>query len=80
MSYGVAPSFADVMYRSPKYRYIHHTVEGFIFVDADKTIKLDANISGSPFPSHRLFLNSQVKKTILQGPLSGLWKLDSIVK
>jgi hypothetical protein len=38
--------------------------------------QLDTQLSGSRFPSHRVWINEDVKTTIDQGPFSNLWDCD----
>jgi hypothetical protein len=70
-------SFADVLWRHPNYRYIHHKVSGTIS-RGNGNLEIGAQLDGSKFPSHRLFINGKVEATIPQGALSELWYLDSI--
>jgi hypothetical protein len=55
---------------------IWHKVTGRIFCQGDAGM-IEAQVNGSQFPSHRLWLMGTLKQTIPQGNLSGLWQSDS---
>jgi hypothetical protein len=53
--------------------YIWHTVSGRIECDGDD-IRVNARVTGSQFPSHRVFVNGVIHGlTVPQGPFSNLW-------
>jgi len=54
---------------------IWHRVSGRIYCDGDKGY-IEATLSGSAFPSHRLWLMGNLKTTIPQGPMANLWESD----
>ncbi|MDR4507767.1 MAG: hypothetical protein MRJ65_05940 [Candidatus Brocadiaceae bacterium] len=75
-TYGRPHFFAELSFQLIKFRRsvnIWHSVFGRIFCDGDKGY-IEATLKGSSFPSHRLWLNGELKKTIHQGPLANLWK------
>jgi peptidoglycan hydrolase-like protein with peptidoglycan-binding domain len=61
------PAFQLVCPRAS--RFIWHRIEGDIDCNGLKNLTL----SGSHFPTHRLFVDGVLQGTIPQGPFSGLW-------
>ena len=58
--------------------YIWHSVSGRIKC-SDGGVRVDARITGSHFPSHRVFVNGVARApTIRQGPFSNLWVPTSV--
>lgn len=55
---------------------IWHRVWGTVTCKAGKA-SLDASISGSAFPSHRVWTDTRSRSTVEQGPFSNLWECDA---
>lgn len=70
-----ASTFAQVRYRQPNHRYIHHSVSGFIQLSSGE---IEVSVSGSKFPSHILFLDGSSLSQVTQGDFAELWKLGNI--
>lgn len=68
------PSFQFIKFRNSV--NISHRVTGRIYCNGDKGY-IEATLSGSAFPSHRLWLMGELKTTIPQGSLANLWESDS---
>ena len=69
----VEPSFQIVKPRTSV--FIWHKIEGEIDVSTGFTITT-ASITGSQFPSYRLFVDNVIVSTDLQGDLANLWVPD----
>jgi len=54
-------------------RTIQHTVEAKVCCDGT----VDAQITGTAFPSHRVFVDGSATSTVLQGPLEALMRIDN---
>jgi len=70
-----ASTFAQVRFRQPNHRYIHHTVSGHIQIS---TGEIEVSVGGSAFPSHALFLDGERIGLVEQGDFAELWKLGNI--
>lgn len=55
--------------------FIWHTVSGVITCNGDG-VSVSVSITGSKFPSHRVFVNGAISSTVTQGPFSNLWVSD----
>lgn len=64
------PALTAVSPRTGK--WIWHRVDGFVECKNDVAVPR-LNISGSAFPSHRLWINRALTQTVAQGPFSNLW-------
>ncbi len=64
------PPLAAVARRTGK--WIWHRVDGFVTCVNDVAVPR-INVSGSGFPSHRLWINRVLRQTLPQGPFSNLW-------
>lgn len=54
--------------------YIWHKIRGRLFCTADGTPQVEIReFTGSRFPSHRVFVNGRVERTISQGAFVNLW-------
>lgn len=56
--------------------YIWHEVNGSLTCSAGRPI-VTADLNGSAFPSHRLWLAGKKEKEMAQGPFKNLWVCDS---
>lgn len=65
------PSFQ--IFKPRKIVFIWHSIRGYIRCDGNQGY-VSADINGSKFPSHRLWINGTLTKTIVQGDLANLWK------
>jgi hypothetical protein len=70
----VEPSFTIIKPRTSV--FIWHKIEGEIDVSTGFTIT-KASITGSQFPSHRLFVDNVIVSTDVQGDFANLWVPDS---
>lgn len=55
--------------------FIWHSVSGLITCNGDG-VSVSVSITGSKFPSHRVFVNGAINSTVTQGSLSNLWVSD----
>jgi hypothetical protein len=70
------PAFQAVCPRSSV--YIWHRISGRISCAGDE-VRVDTRLTGSAFPSHRVFVNGVLRApTIPQGPFSNLWVPASV--
>jgi hypothetical protein len=69
------PAFQEVQPRTSV--YIWHEVDGEIAVSGNSLVTT-VSIRGSQFPSHRVFVGSEQKAALVQGPFSNLWVADPI--
>jgi hypothetical protein len=70
----VEPGFQFVCPRTS--RFIWHQV--FVDVEpAGSTLSVSVSLSGSHFPSHRIYVDGAIKSTIPQGVFSDLWTPSS---
>ncbi len=53
--------------------WVWHTIGGRISCPAGRA-KVDFNLTGSKFPTHRVFVDGVERKTMTQGPFSNLWR------
>ena len=55
--------------------WIWHRITGVVSCETDPATTR-ANLEGSRFPSHRLWLNGRLEDTNVQGPFESLWSCD----
>jgi hypothetical protein len=81
LSYGIKGKPNDAAL--PSFRFVNprtceniwHRVQATVTCREGKA-EMDAVLSGSQFPSHRVWTNGDIKTTISQGAFAGLWDCD----
>jgi RHS repeat-associated protein len=70
------PTVAEITFQVLKPRrswHIWHSIRGYIRCDENGVGRVYADIYGSAFPSHSLWINGALDKTLNQGDISNLW-------
>jgi peptidoglycan hydrolase-like protein with peptidoglycan-binding domain len=73
---GRPPQGAEIGLEIPCLRssvYIWHQIDGVVDCSSGTATVTGLTLTGSRFPSHRLWLDGVLAQDIRQGPLSGLW-------